>query len=107
MFRKTLKSILTSRFPDMEEEEGRTEKEALKMIEGRESRFIFMDIKLLDTNGLDLTKKTKTRYPKVFIIVLSSFDYREYVEAASDCGADFFISKLRLHLKTLSTRWRH
>jgi DNA-binding NarL/FixJ family response regulator len=93
MFRETLKSILTARFPDIEVDEAGTGKEALKKIDDRMPRFIFMDIKLPDTNGLKLTKEIKNRYPKMFIIILSSYDSREYVEAASDCGADFFISK--------------
>jgi DNA-binding NarL/FixJ family response regulator len=93
MFRRTLKSILTVRFPDMEVDEAGTGSEALEKIKERGPQFIFMDIKLPDTNGLELTKKMKIRYPKAFITILSSFDSREYVEAASDCGADIFMSK--------------
>jgi DNA-binding NarL/FixJ family response regulator len=93
MFRETLKSILTARFTDIEVDEAGTGREALKKIEHRVPRFILMDIKLPDTNGLKLTKDIKTYYPKMSIIILSSYDSREYVEAASECGADFFISK--------------
>lgn len=93
MFRQTLKFILTARFPNIEVDEAGTGREALEKIQDRMPRFILMDIKLPDTNGLEFTKKIKIRYPKIFIIILSSYDSREYVETASNCGADFFISK--------------
>ena len=93
MFRETLKFILTAQFPDIEVDEAGTGREALKKIEDKGPRFILMDLKLPDTNGLELTKDIKTRYPKMFIIILSSYDSEEYLEAASDCGADCFISK--------------
>ena len=93
MFRETLKYILTARFPDMEVDEAGSRREALNKIEDRGPQFILMDIKLPDANGLELTKEIKTRHPNIFIIILSSYDSREYMEAASGYGADFFISK--------------
>ena len=93
MFRETLKFILTARFPDMDVDEAGSRREALKKIEDRGPQFVLMDIKLPDANGLELTKEIKTRHPNIFIIILSSYDSREYMEAASGYGADFFISK--------------
>ena len=93
MFRETLKFILTARFPDMEVDEAGTGREALNKIKGMRPQFIFMDIKLPDANGLELLKEIKARHPEIFVIILSSYDSREYIEAASGYGADYFISK--------------
>jgi DNA-binding NarL/FixJ family response regulator len=95
MFRETLKFILSARFPDMDIYEAGTRRDALKKVEDRGPEFILMDIKLPDSNGLELTKEIKTHHPNVSVIILSSYDSREYMEAATCNGADFFISKNR------------
>lgn len=93
MFRETLKLILTSHFPNMEIEEAGDGRTALEKIETRVPELIIMDIKLPHASGLDLTKKIKNNWAKTKIVVVSTYDSLEYEEAASACGADFFISK--------------
>jgi two-component system response regulator YesN len=93
MFRETLKFILTSHFPNMEIEEAGDGRTALERIETREPELILMDIKLPHANGLDLTKRIKNNSAKTKIVVVSTYDSPEYEEAASACGADYFISK--------------
>lgn len=93
MFRETLKFILTSRLPNMEIEEAGDGLMALEKVAIRAPELIIMDIKLPHANGLELTKRIKKDYPRTSIIIVSTYDSLEYEEAASECGADFFISK--------------
>jgi DNA-binding NarL/FixJ family response regulator len=67
--------------------------EALQKVESFLPELIFRDIRLPGENGLQLTRKIKTNYPEVPIIVLTSYDVPEYREAAFKYGATSFIPK--------------
>jgi len=58
-----------------------------------EPDLIFMDIKLPDDNGLDLTRRIKEAYPEKIVIVITHHDIPEYKEASLKSGADYFVSK--------------
>lgn len=92
-FRQSLTELLCTRFPSMEFEEAADGEEALKKIHGIAPDIIFMDIKLPGENGLQITKKVKTNYPEIIIIILTYYDLPEHREAAFQCGANYFLSK--------------
>jgi DNA-binding NarL/FixJ family response regulator len=100
-FRETLKGILHSRFPSMDIAEAAEGSEALKSIERTVPTLIFMDIQLPGENGLFLTRRIKKSYPSLPIIILTNHDLPEYREAASDYGADAFLSKQETSLTEL------
>ncbi|MCG6186231.1 response regulator [Maribellus maritimus] len=54
---------------------------------------IFMDIKLPDYSGIDLTRTIKQKYPSVKIIALTMFGEIEYFNKMGDAGADGFLMK--------------
>jgi DNA-binding NarL/FixJ family response regulator len=92
-FRQTLLEILAARFPFMSIEEAGDEDEAFQKIDLFSPDLIFMDIKLPGENGLQLTQKIKTKNSEVVIIVLTSYDFPEYREAAYRYGANHFTVK--------------
>jgi len=92
-FRQTLLEILANRFLFMSIEEAGDGEEALKKIGRLIPDLIFVDIKLPGENGLHLTQKIKAKYPEVVIIILTSYDFPEYREAAYRYGANHFIVK--------------
>jgi DNA-binding NarL/FixJ family response regulator len=92
-FRQALIEILAARFPFMSIEEAGNGEVALQKINLLVPELIFMDIKLPGENGLHLTQKVKGKYPEVVIIVLTSYDFPEYREAAYRYGANHFIVK--------------
>lgn len=92
-FRQSLKEILCKRFPFMVVAEAVDGKEALQKVDALFPTLIFMDIKLPGENGLEITKKIKTYYPKIIVIILTSYDLPEYREAAHQYGANYFLSK--------------
>jgi DNA-binding NarL/FixJ family response regulator len=67
--------------------------QALQEVNSSRPTFIFMDIRLGDDNGLELTKEIKQLYPEVIISILTSYDFPEYRDAAFKNGADFFLIK--------------
>ncbi|MBN1931353.1 MAG: response regulator transcription factor [Desulfobacterales bacterium] len=93
IFRKMLKRILLSRFPSMHIREAQDANSAFKKTEKQVPDLIFIDLRLPDENGFQLTRKIKTAYPEIIIIMITSCDFPEYREAAFEAGADFFVSK--------------
>jgi len=93
IFRVLLKETLQSRFPFMEISEATSGHEALQKVEALSPDLIFMDIKLPEESGLELTTKIKTEHPNITVIMLTSYDTPEYREAASQARADFFLAK--------------
>ena len=92
-FRKTLRGLMGINFPSVVVEEAKDGKEALKKLDAFQPHVIFMDIKMPEENGLELTKVIKDSYSDIIIIILTSYDLPEYRKAASQYGADYFLSK--------------
>ena len=93
IFRQTLKNLLLGRFPFMEVGEAKDGEEADQKINGVHPDLIFMDIRLPGISGLELTKRIKKSKSHAVIIILTSHNLPEYREAATRCGADFFLTK--------------
>jgi len=92
-YRQLLKDALHSQFPTIDIFEAPTGKEAFQKVESLNPDLILMDIKLPDESGLELTKKIKTKYPNIILIILTAYDIPEYREAAYSYKADYFLSK--------------
>src|SRR5688572_25772309 len=48
---------------------------------------ILMDISLPDMSGIDLCKEVKLKYPAVYIIGLSTFNQKSFIQKMMDNGA--------------------
>jgi len=92
LFRQLLRETLHDRFPSVEIHEAGNGDEALRKIETLRPSLVFMDIRLPGENGLELTRKIKTQYPGIVVIILTGFDLPEYRQASSQI-ADYFFSK--------------
>lgn len=91
VFRKSLRRLLAKHFPAMRIDEAATGEEA--MHQDRDHELVFMDIRLPDTSGLELTRRLKTDHPDTTVCVITQFDIPEYREAAGRCGANGFMLK--------------
>jgi len=91
LFRHVFKEMLHTRFPSLEIHEAADGEEALQMIKKVVPDLLFMDIRLPDANGLDLTRKIKAQHPRITSIIFTGYD-SEYREAARKV-ADYFLSK--------------
>ena len=92
-FRLSLREALISRFPSLEIAEAGDGNEAMEKVRTSPPDLIFMDIKLPGENGLVLTKRIKALFPKIVVIVLTSYDLPEYREAAFQYNANYFFTK--------------
>ncbi len=92
-FRQVLKDLLNRHFGFMTLEEACDGREAMEKIGHCDADLVFMDIKLPDENGLHLTKAFKQKCPRLPVIILTSYDYPEYRQAAEESGASHFIAK--------------
>jgi DNA-binding NarL/FixJ family response regulator len=92
-FRRSVKKILSGRFPRMSIREAANGRETMRLIEISPPDLIFVDIRLPLENGLRLTERIKRHNPQLPVVILTSHDTEEYREAASAAGAEYFVSK--------------
>jgi len=92
-FRRSLAGLLTSRFPSILLGEASDGAEAMEKVKSFLPQLIFMDIRLPGQSGLEVTRRIKALYPDVNVIMLTSYDFPEYREAARASGACGFLSK--------------
>lgn len=92
-FRTLLKKTLQASFPTMVIDEAADGGEALQKVDALLPDLAFMDSRLREEKGLELTKKIKTTHPHITILVVTGYDIPEYRETASPYGADRFLVK--------------
>jgi len=98
VFRTVLKGILTARIPSIVVEEASNGEEALIQFRKIDPFLIFMDIRLPDGSGLEITRTIKKIDPEIEIIILTSHDMPEYREVAFLNGASHFLIKGNLKI---------
>jgi DNA-binding NarL/FixJ family response regulator len=101
-FRNSFKKILNDRFPPLVVIEAGTCREALQICLDCLPDLIFADINLPDGNGLELSRTLRSQYPRVIILILTSYDLPEYRQAASANGVNYFFPKDSNHGVILS-----
>lgn len=89
--RGVLRDILVRHFPFMLVAEAEDGDHALALDAELHPQLIFMDIKLPDRSGLDLTRQFKSSNPGVLVYLVTQYDIPEYRTAARECGADHVI----------------
>ncbi len=92
-FRRSLAGLLASKFPSIAIAEAANGAEAMEKVKSFLPHLIFMDIKLPDQTGLEITNKITALHPEIRVIMLTSYDFPEYREAARKSGACGFLSK--------------
>ena len=93
VYREEFKESLLMHFPSMAIEEAENAEEALQKINGTRPQLIFIDIRLPEMNGLQLTQKIKRDFPNVRIAIVTGYDIPEYKQAALQYGANGFFAK--------------
>ncbi len=101
IYRKLLGNALQKVFPEIRIDEAVDGDEALQKVDTFLPNLIFMDIRLPDEDGLELTKKVKAAHPNIRIFILTGYDTQEFREATSHCGAEGFLAKTSFGLEEL------
>jgi DNA-binding NarL/FixJ family response regulator len=73
--------------------EANDAREALKAISELKPDVVIVDITLKNSDGIELTKNLKARYPTLPVIVLSIHDESVYAERALRAGAQAYLMK--------------
>lgn len=73
--------------------EAEDREQALALVESTKPHLAIVDLTLKSSNGMDLIKDIRSRYPKVQILVLSMHDETLHAERAIRAGARGYITK--------------
>jgi DNA-binding NarL/FixJ family response regulator len=102
LLRETIKEILKVEFPTVIISEAFSGETMWHILNEQLPDLIFMDIKLAEENGLELTREIKAKHPDVVIAIFTNHDLPEYRQKASICGAEFFLSKFDCKVQDLT-----
>ncbi len=75
---------------------------ALREIKSKRPDLVLVDLALEDSDGLDLVKQMKKKYPKIPALVLSMYGEEVYAERSLRAGARGYICKQQLDEKVLT-----
>jgi len=101
MMRRGLRELL-SHEPDLQVTGEAVEaQEALCLIESLPPDLVLVDISLRQSNGLDLIKRVRAKYPEIRMLVISMHDEAIYADRALYAGALGYISKQETPEKVL------
>jgi two-component system invasion response regulator UvrY len=76
---------------------GRSGEQAVALAERLSPDLVIMDLSMPGIGGLQATRILKTLQPAPQVIIVTLHRGSEFRQAALEAGADFFISKDRLH----------
>ena len=68
-------------------------KEALELIPQDSPTIVMLDIRLGDSNGIELARTIRNQWPQMRILVLTGYDYDQYVRALVRIGIDGYLLK--------------
>ena len=80
-----------------------TAEEALEVLESHAVDIVLTDLKLQQSNGLELLKRVHDLYPQVAVVVLTQFGTIDSAVAATRMGAVDYVTK-PFHVEDLKTR---
>jgi DNA-binding NarL/FixJ family response regulator len=92
-FRRMVGKLIRRHHPAASVSEARGREDAMQQIKRHRPGLIVTEIDLRGRRSLDLLKNIQAVHPEGVIAVLTSFDLPEYREAATQSGAQYFISK--------------
>lgn len=93
LFREGFASLLKGMANIGEVHHAGTEKEALSVLSQEKVDLIFMDIKLEESSGIDLTSKIRQQFLNIKIIALSMFSDRSNLLKMLAAGANGYLPK--------------
>lgn len=92
-FRATLRRLLTQEGNPVQIEEAVDGEEALRAVATSPPDVVVMDLTMPRTNGVEATRRLKSRWPDLRVIILTAHDDSLYERAARAAGADGFLLK--------------
>jgi NarL family two-component system response regulator LiaR len=70
--------------------------EAIRVARDLQPDVAILDVDMPDMDGIETTRRIKADFPQVAVLVLTAYDYEEYIIACLEAGADGFVLKANL-----------
>ena len=93
LVRRGMGHVIRECFPDVEIVEAGNASEAIETLSAHEIDIALVDVRMPDADGLELLHDIKGRWPKLPVIMLTSFDHAHYVRRALAEGAAGYMLK--------------
>jgi DNA-binding NarL/FixJ family response regulator len=93
LVRRGMTHVVRESFPDAEIVEAGTAAAALEAMASKEMDVALVDVRMPDSDGLELLHEMKKRWATVPVIMLTSFDHAQYVRRALAEGAAGYMLK--------------
>ena len=93
LIREGLKKILREELDIAVVGEARSGSEVLEGLERASCNILVLDLSLPDKPGLDVLKEVKMRFPRVRILILSTYPEDRFAVRCLKAGADGYLSK--------------
>jgi DNA-binding NarL/FixJ family response regulator len=93
LVRRGMSHVVSDSFRDAEVLEAGTASEAMEAMETSGVDVALVDVRMPDSDGLELLHDIKERWPEVPVIMLTSFDHAHYVRRALAEGAAGYMLK--------------
>ncbi len=93
LVRRGMSHVVRDSFQDAEVVEAGTAMEALEAMTASSMDVALVDVRMPDSDGLELLHEIKARWPDVPVIMLTSFDHAHYVRRALAEGAAGYMLK--------------
>jgi DNA-binding NarL/FixJ family response regulator len=93
LIRRGLRALLKS---DMELQivgEGKNGNEAIALVESLQPDVVLMDVRMPEMDGVAATQQISQSFPNVKVLILTTFDDRDYITAALRFGAAGYLLK--------------
>jgi two-component system invasion response regulator UvrY len=62
-------------------------------------------VNLPGIDGVEASRRLRTRHPEIVVILLSSYDEAEFADLTTDCGASAYVPKSALGPDRLEETW--
>ncbi len=93
MFREGIRSRL-EREPDIQVVgEAASGAEALKLVQEKNPSLVILDVRLPDMSGITVARLLRKQWPALKILVLTAYDFDQYVRALARVGIDGYLLK--------------
>jgi DNA-binding NarL/FixJ family response regulator len=101
MMREGLRSLLEAHDSFDVIGEADNGRDAVKMTEELKPDVVVMDLGMKDLNGIEATRQIRTAFPRVAVVVLSTYAQEDYVLSALEAGASAYVLKISAHEELL------
>lgn len=93
MFREGIRSRLEQE-PDIRVVgEANSAKETFVLVEQTNATVVILDIRLPDASGIEVARLLRQQHPEIKILILSAYDFDQYVEATFRIGVEGYLVK--------------